>query len=82
MTPTAIAARIWVIGELAALADDCFVIDVRSAFAARTARARSYASPPNTRTIRWPPIISSSTCVIAPVRVCTSRAMRRRRRLK
>jgi hypothetical protein len=28
-----------VIGELAALADDCFVIDVRSAFAARTARA-------------------------------------------
>ena len=41
MTPTAIAARICEIGELAALDEDCFVIDVRSALAALTARMRS-----------------------------------------
>jgi hypothetical protein len=82
MTPTAIAASTCVNGELAALADDCLVIELRSEFAALTARARSYASPPKTRTIRWPPIISSRTCVIEPVRDCTSRAIRRKRRLK
>jgi hypothetical protein len=41
MTPTASAASVCVSGELAAPADDCLVIDVRSALAALTARARS-----------------------------------------
>ncbi len=82
MTATASTARICVIGELAALAEDCFDIELRSELAALTARSRSYASPPKIRTMRWPPIISTSTCVIAPVRVCTSRAIRRSRRLK
>ena len=41
MTATASTARICVIGELAALADDCFDIELRSALAALTARSRS-----------------------------------------
>ena len=41
MTPTAIAASTCVSGELAALADDCFVIELRSELAALTARSRS-----------------------------------------
>jgi hypothetical protein len=41
MTPTATAATNCSRGPLAALADDCFVIDVRSEFAPATARFRS-----------------------------------------
>ncbi len=41
MTATASTARICVIGELAALADDCLDIELRSALAAPTARSRS-----------------------------------------
>ena len=37
---------------------------------------------PKTRTTRWPPIISSRTCVNEPVRDWMSRARRRRRLLK
>ena len=80
--PTAHAAKNTVSGELAAVADDSLVIALRRRLAAATARLRSYSSPPNTRTTRCPPIISSSTCVSEPERSWMSRAMRRRRRLK
>ena len=82
MKPTAQAPKNCSSGELAALADDCLLIDWRNRLATATARCRSYCWPPKTFTTRWPPTISSSTCVIAPVRCCTSRATRRSRRLK